>query len=67
MATALYSFAFSKQKNIAMLNEQRDITSEKVIATLNKNGIIINQQEAEVILDFLYLLAEIIVNEENEK
>jgi len=50
-----------------MLNEQRGITSEKVITTLNKNRITINQQEAETILDFLYLLAEIIVNDEGEK
>lgn len=50
-----------------MLNEQRGVTAEKVITTLNKNEITINQQEAETMLDFLYLLAEIIVNDEDKK
>ena len=42
---------------------KRNITREKATALLGKQGIVINPEEMEVVMNFLYLLAEIFVNE----
>jgi hypothetical protein len=40
-----------------MLDEKRTITPQKAIALLKKNSVIINEEDVENILDFLYFLA----------
>lgn len=42
---------------------KRGITPEKAIKTLRSNGIEVNEKEAEEILDFLYILAKLAVNQ----
>ena len=42
---------------------KRNITPEKATALLGKQGIVISPEEMEVVISFLYLLAEIFVNE----
>lgn len=45
------------------LNKKRSVTTKDVIRALNKNGREVSESEAEEILDFLYLLAEITVKQ----
>jgi hypothetical protein len=42
---------------------KRTITPEKATALLGKQGIVIKPEEMEAVINFLYLLAEIFVNE----
>jgi len=44
-------------------NHKRSITTEKVVALLNKDGLEISMTEAEMIINFLYFLTEIVVDE----
>ena len=45
------------------LSEERGITPKKAIAILEKHGYQISEEEAEEILDFLYILAKLTVNQ----
>jgi len=47
----------------AGFSEKRNITPEQAIAILKKNGREVNEKEAEKILEFLYFLAKLIVNQ----
>jgi protein-tyrosine-phosphatase len=43
--------------------EKRNITPEQAVKVLRKNGIEATEEEAKKILDFLYLLAKLTVNQ----
>jgi len=43
--------------------EKRGVTSEKAIKILHENGIEVSEKEAEKILEFLYFLAKLTVNQ----
>lgn len=45
------------------LSEERGITPKKAIAILEKHGYQISEEEAIEILDFLYILAKLTVNQ----
>jgi hypothetical protein len=49
-----------------MVSEKRSITPEKAVALLKKQGLEINPTEAELVIDFLYFLAEIVTDENTE-
>lgn len=49
------------------LNRQRNITPEKAIKTLSKNGIIINKNDAEEMLELMYFIAKLIVDQNFKK
>ncbi|CAL1519192.1 hypothetical protein MMC2321_02937 [Chitinophaga sp. MM2321] len=44
------------------LCEKEKITPQQAIQILQKDGIVTNQTEAKIILDFLYIIAEIVVD-----
>jgi len=46
---------------------KRNITTEKAIAILKKNGVEIDEKNAEKVLDFMYFLAKLIVNQNFKK
>jgi len=39
------------------------ITKSKAVEILNKNGSIITEQEAEIILEFMYFIGKLAVNQ----
>ena len=43
--------------------KKRNITPQKAVAILRKEGYEINEKEAEIILNFLYFLAKLTVNQ----
>jgi len=43
--------------------KERKLTPADTIAALRKNGIEISEKDAEIILDFLYILAKLTVNQ----
>uniref|UniRef100_F4C323 Uncharacterized protein n=2 Tax=Sphingobacteriaceae TaxID=84566 RepID=F4C323_SPHS2 len=45
------------------LIEKRHITPEQATKILNKRGIEVNEKQAKIILDFLYILAKLTVNQ----
>jgi hypothetical protein len=45
------------------LKKKRNITIGDTISVLNKNGVKVSEKDAEVILDFLYFLAKLTVNQ----
>jgi len=47
----------------ALVYEKRNITPEKAVALLKVEGITISPEEAEQVVNFLYFLAEILINE----
>ena len=48
--------------------QKRNITPAKAVKLLKKNGIDATEKEAENILDFLYFIAKLVVNQNfNEK
>lgn len=47
----------------AGLSEKRSITPEHTIKALRENNIEVSENEAEEILDFLYFLAKLTVNQ----
>jgi hypothetical protein len=49
------------------LPEKRNITAEKAIKVLQKNGIEITEKKAEELLDLMYFLAKLIVNQNFKK
>jgi len=47
--------------------QQRNITSEKAIEILSKNGIKVSSKKAEEILDLMYFFAKLIVKQNLKK
>jgi len=45
------------------LQKKRNITTKDTIRAMNENGIQISEKEAEEILDFLYIIAKLTVNQ----
>jgi hypothetical protein len=45
------------------LLKKRNVTTADAIKALRQNGIEVSEKDAEVILDFLFILAKLIVNE----
>lgn len=43
--------------------EKRNVTPKQAIQILQQNGIEVNEKQAENILDFLYFLAKLVVNQ----
>jgi hypothetical protein len=46
---------------------KRNITTEKAIEVLARNGIVVTAKKAEEILDLMYFLAKLIVNQNFKK
>lgn len=46
-----------------LLKNKRTLTTAHAIKVLGKNGINVTEKEAEEILDFLYFLAKLTVNQ----
>jgi hypothetical protein len=51
----------------AGLSEKRGITPKKAMNILSKNGTHVSETQAEEILDVMYLLAKMIVNQNLKK
>jgi hypothetical protein len=49
-----------------LLPDKRNINADKAIALLKAQGVTISQEEAALVVDFLYLLAEIVISETAE-
>jgi hypothetical protein len=47
----------------AGLSEKRNVTPQQAVKILDQNGLKKNEKEAEEILDFLYFLAKLTVNQ----
>jgi len=45
------------------INQKRSITPEKIVALLSKYGVEISSADAETVINFLYFLAEIVIDE----
>lgn len=50
-----------------MVNEKRNITPQKAVEILCKSGINISEKEAEKVLDFMYFLAKLVVDQNFKK
>ncbi len=46
---------------------KRNITTEKAIKILSKNGVKLSEKKAEEVLDLMYFLAKLIVNQNVKK
>ena len=44
-------------------SQKRNITAERAVAILKKNGVDIDEKNVEKVLDFLYFLAKLTVNQ----
>lgn len=42
---------------------QRNITKAKAIEILKKNGVKISEEEAEIVLEFMYFIGKLAVNQ----
>jgi hypothetical protein len=49
------------------LLKKRNVTTKHAIELLQKNGIEINEKKAEEVLDLMYFLAKLIVNQNFKK
>jgi hypothetical protein len=49
------------------LQEKRKIKASDAVKTLAENGVKVSEKEASEILDFLYFLAKLIVNQNFKK
>jgi len=49
------------------LADKRNVTSRKAIEMLKKNGVEIDKKKADELLDLLYFLAKLIVNQNFNK
>jgi len=47
----------------AGLSEKRNVTPQQAVKILEQNGLKISEKEAEEILDFLYFLGKLSVNQ----
>lgn len=61
------TFAFYLKEESIMLTEKRNITPQKVVEILSKSGVKITEKKAEELLDFMYFLAKLIVNQNFKK
>ena len=53
---------------ISNVPQKRNVTPEKAVQILQRNGIECDEKEAKIILDFLYILAKLSVDQYfNEK
>lgn len=43
--------------------QKRGVTTEQALAMLRKKGIEVDEKQAEIILDFLYILGKLAVNQ----
>lgn len=43
--------------------KRRNVTPEQAMKILGKNGIEVNEDQVKIILDFLYILAKLTVNQ----
>ena len=43
--------------------QKRGVTPEQAIATLKKQGVIIDEKQAEKVLEIMYFLAKLVVNQ----
>ena len=59
----IQTFSNNLSKLLAMENSENQITVKRAKQLLAKDGIIVNDEQAKMILDFLQLFAEIIVNQ----
>lgn len=50
-----------------LLKEKRNITPAKAVEILKKNGSEVTEKEAENILDFMYFLAKLIIDQNFKK
>ena len=50
-----------------LLKEKRNITPAKAVEILKRNGQQITEKEAEKVLDLMYFLAKLIVNQNFKK
>jgi hypothetical protein len=55
------------QQNIKMCKSfsSRKVSTNKAIEVLKRNGVQVNSEQAELILDFLYLLAKVYKTHDN--
>jgi hypothetical protein len=44
-------------------HQKQGVTPEQAISALQKKGITIDEEEAKIILDFLYILAKLAINQ----
>jgi hypothetical protein len=49
------------------LSEKRNVTPKQAMDILRKNGVEINEKKAEELLEFMYFLAKLIVNQNFKK
>ncbi|RKR83361.1 hypothetical protein BDD43_3567 [Mucilaginibacter gracilis] len=50
-----------------MVSEKRNITPEKAVKILSESGVKITEKKAEELLEFMYFLAKLIVNQNFKK
>lgn len=50
-----------------MVTEKRNITPKKAVEILKKNGVKITEKKAEELLDVMYFLAKLIVDQNFKK
>lgn len=50
-----------------MIVKKRNITPKKAVEILSKSGVQIGEKKAEELLDFMYFLAKLIVNQNFKK
>lgn len=50
-----------------MIGEKRNITPKKAVEILSESGVKITEKKAEELLDFMYFLAKLIVNQNFKK
>lgn len=54
----IFILLHKRQNMKSRLLEKRNITPEYAIKMLKKNGIDVDEEQAKIILDFLYILAK---------
>lgn len=56
-----YTFELLSMK--AGLSERKNITPQQAVKILEQNGLKVSEKDAEIILDFLYFLGKLSVNQ----
>ena len=59
----LIHFSFFQKKERAMLNEKRTVTPEKAVEILKKHGTVVTLEEAKIILNLMYRIGKLAVNQ----
>lgn len=52
-----------KQRNPVMLDEKRTVTPEKAVEILKKNGTVVTIEQAKIVLEFLYKIGKLSVEQ----